>query len=74
MTYDPQGKILAYHGAPIHLTNTTEPDPELQEQIEEWRGPFEEFAAEVLGESSVVLEQSTCQNQECLYSSSLSSE
>jgi 5'-nucleotidase len=66
VTYDPQGKILAYHGAPIHLTNTTEQDADLQEQIDEWRGPFEEFAAEVLGTSNVELDQTTCQQQECL--------
>lgn len=66
VTYDPQGKILAYNGAPIHITNTTEQDQELQAQIEEWRGPFEEFASEVLGTSEVVLDQSTCQEQECL--------
>jgi 5'-nucleotidase len=66
VTYDPQGKILAYHGAPIHITNTTKQDPGLQAQIEEWRGPFEEFAAEVLGTSQVELDQTTCQQGECL--------
>jgi 2',3'-cyclic-nucleotide 2'-phosphodiesterase (5'-nucleotidase family) len=66
VTYDPQGKILAYHGAPIHITNTTKQEPELQAQIKEWRGPFEKFAAEVLGKSEVELDQSTCQKGECL--------
>ncbi|KAF2030445.1 Metallo-dependent phosphatase [Setomelanomma holmii] len=66
VTYDPQGKILAYHGAPIHITNKTEQEPELQAQIEAWRGPFEEFAAEVLGTSQVELDQTTCQQGECL--------
>lgn len=66
VTYDPQGKILAYHGAPIHLTNTTKQEPELQAQIKEWRGPFEKFSAEVLGTSSVELDQTKCQQGECL--------
>jgi 2',3'-cyclic-nucleotide 2'-phosphodiesterase (5'-nucleotidase family) len=66
VTYDPQGKILAYNGAPIHITNTTEQDADLQKQIKAWRGPFEEFAAEVLGKSEVELDQTTCQEQECL--------
>jgi 2',3'-cyclic-nucleotide 2'-phosphodiesterase (5'-nucleotidase family) len=66
VTYDPQGKILAYNGAPIHLTNTTEQDADLQKQIKAWRGPFEEFAAEVLGKSEVELDQTTCQEEECL--------
>ncbi|KAL1801522.1 hypothetical protein ACET3X_001864 [Alternaria dauci] len=41
-------------------------DEDLQEQVEEWRIPFEEFAAEVLGTSEVELDQTTCQQQECL--------
>merc|ERR1711939_1006388 len=66
VTYDPSGKILAYHGAPIHLTNTTEQDPDLQAQIESWRGPFEAFAAEEVGMSNGELDQTTCRRSECL--------
>ncbi|EFQ25931.1 5'-nucleotidase domain-containing protein [Colletotrichum graminicola] len=66
VTYDTEGKVLAYHGGPIHLTNTTEQDPDLQAQIEAWRGPFEAFAAEVVGVSNVELDQTLCQRQECL--------
>ncbi|KAI1396447.1 Metallo-dependent phosphatase [Hypoxylon fuscum] len=65
VTYDPEGKILAYHGAPVHLTNTTKQDEDLQKQIDEWRGPFEEFAAEQVGTTNIVLDQSTCQTKEC---------
>lgn len=65
VTFDEEGKILAYHGAPIHIDNSTEFDEELQAQIEEWRGPFEEFAAEVIGETTVELDQTTCQEKEC---------
>ncbi|KAF2009593.1 5`-nucleotidase protein-like protein [Aaosphaeria arxii CBS 175.79] len=65
VTYDPEGKILAYHGAPIHITNTTEQDKELQAEIEEWRGPFEAFASEVLGTTENDLDQTTCQKKEC---------
>ncbi|ORY71380.1 5'-nucleotidase [Pseudomassariella vexata] len=66
VTYDAEGKVLAYHGAPIHLTNTTEQDEDLQEQVDAWREPFEEFAAEEVGTTNVVLDQSTCQEGECL--------
>ncbi|KAI1493308.1 5'-nucleotidase [Biscogniauxia mediterranea] len=65
VTYDADGQILAYHGGPVHLTNTTAQDPDLQAQIDAWRVPFEEFAAEEVGESNIVLDQSTCQRQEC---------
>jgi len=64
--YDDEGKILEYHGGPVHVTNTTEQDSDLQAQIEELAEPFEAFAAEVLGVSSVELDQTTCQEQECL--------
>ncbi|KAK3296570.1 Metallo-dependent phosphatase-like protein [Chaetomium fimeti] len=66
VTYDAEGKVLAYNGAPIHITNTTAQDEELQEQIDEWRGPFEEYAKEEVGVTNVVLDQSTCQQKECL--------
>jgi 2',3'-cyclic-nucleotide 2'-phosphodiesterase (5'-nucleotidase family) len=66
VTYDTEGKILAYHGAPIHITNTTKQDEDLQRQIKAWRGPFEKFAAEVIGKSEVELDQTTCQQKECL--------
>jgi 5'-nucleotidase len=66
VTYDAEGKILAYHGAPIHLTNATKQDTEYQQQVDEWRGPFEEYAKEEVGYSNVVLDQSTCQQSECL--------
>ena len=66
VTYDAKGKILEYHGGPIHLTNETEQNATLQAQIEEWRVPFEEFAAEVIGTTNVELDQTTCQEQECL--------
>lgn len=66
VTYDSEGKIIEYHGGPIHMTNTTAQNATLQRQITAWRGPFEEFAAEEVGVSNVELDQTTCQEQECL--------
>ncbi|KAK4640002.1 hypothetical protein QC761_611250 [Podospora bellae-mahoneyi] len=66
VTYDTDGRVLDYHGAPVHLTNTTAQDEDLQSQIDQWRKPFEEFAAQVVGESLVVLDQSRCLLEECL--------
>ncbi|KAG8159290.1 hypothetical protein KVR01_010951 [Diaporthe batatas] len=63
--YDASGHVLEYHGAPIHLTNQTKQDPDLQAQIDTWREPFQEFANEVVGESAVELVQETCQVEEC---------
>ena len=58
---------MEYHGGPIHLTNETEQNATLQAQIDEWRVPFEEYAAEVIGSTEVVLDQETCQEQECKF-------
>ncbi|KAF8473383.1 5'-nucleotidase protein-like protein [Kalaharituber pfeilii] len=65
VTYDEDGRIVAYTGAPIHLTNKTEQDRKLQAQIDEWRKPFDAFAAEVLGQSNVRLQQDNCRLEEC---------
>ncbi|KAL2021739.1 hypothetical protein VTK56DRAFT_6682 [Thermocarpiscus australiensis] len=52
---------LEYRGAPIDLTNQTVQDPELQGEILAWRKPFEEYAAQEVGYTNVLLDQSTCQ-------------
>lgn len=66
VTYDEEGKILAYHGGPIHLDNATKQDADYEAQVTAWRGPFEAFASQVLGYSDVELDQTVCQKQECL--------
>lgn len=66
MTWDADGKPLAYNGAPAHLTNTTAQDAEVQALVDAWRGPFEEFAAEVIGVTENELDQTTCQQGDCL--------
>ncbi|KAF7517717.1 hypothetical protein G7054_g13713 [Neopestalotiopsis clavispora] len=66
VTYDSEGKILAYHGAPVHLTNTTAQDEDLQTQIDAWRVPFEAFAAQEVGETNVELDQTKCYDEECM--------
>lgn len=66
VTYDADGKILAYHGAPVHLTNTTAQDGHLQAQVEAWRGPFEEYASQQVGETALELDQTRCRAEECV--------
>ncbi len=66
VTYDAEGKVVSYHGAPIHLTNTTAQDGELQKQVDDWRVPFEEYSRQEVGSSNVVLDQTLCQQKECL--------
>jgi len=63
--YDTRGKIVAYEGAPIHLTNTTKEDAKLKSQVKEWSKAFEEYSNTVLGYTEYPLIQSTCQLIEC---------
>lgn len=60
------GAVVEYRGSPVHLTNFTKQDEGLQAQINAWREPFEEYAAEIVGETSVYLGSETCQEEECL--------
>lgn len=66
LTWDDCDRVVEYHGAPFHLDNKTAQDAGLQAQIAEWREPFQAYANEVIGESSVELGQDTCQLEECL--------
>lgn len=65
VTFDEDGKALEYHGGPLHMDNKTAQDKDLQKQIEEWRVPFEKFAAEKIGTTNSVLNGS-CQQGDCL--------
>ncbi|KAM0429686.1 hypothetical protein ACHAPT_006292 [Fusarium lateritium] len=66
LTFDKDGKALAYHGGPIHMDNKTDVDEDLQKKIKSWRGPFEKFAAEKVGSTKVELDQTKCQKGDCL--------
>ncbi|KAF4458270.1 5 -nucleotidase [Fusarium albosuccineum] len=66
LTFDKDGKALEYHGGPIHMDNKTDVDEDLQKKIKAWRGPFEEFAAEKVGKTEVELDQTKCQEGDCL--------
>ncbi|POR31522.1 Apyrase, partial [Tolypocladium paradoxum] len=66
LTFDKDGKALAYHGAPIRMDNTTALDKELQDKVVSWRAPFEKFAAEVVGVTKNELDQTKCQQGDCL--------
>ncbi|KZV99639.1 Metallo-dependent phosphatase [Exidia glandulosa HHB12029] len=65
LAFDESGKAVKYEGEPIRLSNTTAQDSKLDGEVAEWRKPFDELAKKVVGKSDVVLDQSTCQKQEC---------
>ncbi|KAJ7081763.1 Metallo-dependent phosphatase-like protein [Mycena belliarum] len=63
--FDPSGKIVSYAGGPIHLTNETAQDADLQAQIEAWRVPFDAFGNEVIGDTTLLLNHNGCKTAEC---------
>ncbi|EIN10042.1 Metallo-dependent phosphatase [Punctularia strigosozonata HHB-11173 SS5] len=65
ISFDHQGKVVAYEGAPIHMTNATGQDAKLEVQIKTWAQSFAAYESEVVGVSLVDLDQSTCQKMEC---------
>jgi 2',3'-cyclic-nucleotide 2'-phosphodiesterase (5'-nucleotidase family) len=65
LAWDSAGKVAKYEGVPIRLDNTTAQDPQLDREVADWRKPFDEFSKQVVGQTSVELDQSTCQFQEC---------
>lgn len=65
LTFDKEGKIVSYQGAPIHLDNTTAQEPELQAEVDEWRVPFDEYGKQVVASTVQVLDQTACQLSEC---------
>jgi 2',3'-cyclic-nucleotide 2'-phosphodiesterase (5'-nucleotidase family) len=65
IAFDPTGKIVSYEGNPVRLDNTTTQDPQLDAEVAQWREPFDAMAHEVVGNSSVLLDQSDCQYSEC---------
>ncbi|KAL7894028.1 Metallo-dependent phosphatase-like protein [Trichoderma sp. SZMC 28014] len=66
VSFDEDGKALVYHGAPIHMDNTTKLESDLQTKITAWRGPFEDYANEVVGTTENTLDQTACQSGDCL--------
>ena len=61
ISFDAEGRIVKFTGAPIHMTNTTAVDTELQTQIRGWAAPFLELSNQIVGKTTVVLDQSACQ-------------
>lgn len=72
VSFDKEGRIVKYTGAPIHMINTTTVDAQLQAQIREWAIPFIEFSKQVVGKTEVLLDQSNCQQGECIIGDAIS--
>lgn len=63
--FDDNGRISAYSGQPIRLTDKVKQDSKLESQIIAWKQPFLDFASEVVGFAKGPFAQMTCQLTEC---------
>jgi len=61
----PGGRVLAYTGGPIPMDTTIKQDPALQAEVNAWREPFDDYAKEVVGFITDVLDETKCQQSEC---------
>jgi 2',3'-cyclic-nucleotide 2'-phosphodiesterase (5'-nucleotidase family) len=61
----PNGRVLAYTGGPIAMDKTIKQDPALQAKVNTWRKPFDDYAKEVIGFITDVLDETKCQQSEC---------
>jgi len=67
VTYDADGRVIAYEGAPIPITNATSADSQLEAEVQQWATPFPSVLnSTMVGATSVTLDGSICQYQECV--------
>ncbi|RDA88771.1 hypothetical protein CP532_4144 [Ophiocordyceps camponoti-leonardi (nom. inval.)] len=65
VTFDPDGRPVAYHGAPEHMDKTVQQEKTLQDKIDGWRSAFGEYALQV-GETATLLSGEDCWQRDCL--------
>lgn len=66
LAFDPHsGKVDAYTGGVVRLTEEFARDEVYQKKVDGWRKPFDKFAKTVVGQTEFDLEQANCQDEEC---------
>ncbi|KAJ3529678.1 hypothetical protein NMY22_g8897 [Coprinellus aureogranulatus] len=69
LEFDALGRVVRYEGAPIHLQSTNSTtraeDHQLKAEVQDWAKGFEPFTKQIVGRTTLLLEQSTCQEGEC---------
>jgi 5'-nucleotidase len=69
LEFDSRGRVVRYEGAPIHLENTNNAtkaeDAKLKAEVQNWAKGFEPFTKQVVGHTTLLLDQATCQLGEC---------
>ncbi|CAO3571360.1 unnamed protein product [Mortierella alpina] len=66
VSFNPEGKIVAFEGAPVLVENKVAGDPTLLKQVDGWRKEFEAWAGTVLGQAADTFDTANCGTQDCL--------
>ncbi|KAI8602542.1 Metallo-dependent phosphatase-like protein [Dissophora ornata] len=65
VSFDPDGKIVAWSGAPVQVENNIAGDPTLLQKVDGWRNQFEAWAQTVLGQATDNLDMVGCGTRDC---------
>ncbi|CAG8847143.1 27688_t:CDS:2, partial [Racocetra persica] len=65
VSFDKDGKVVNYSGAPILVDQSIPQDPEIADLVKQWREPFDQYTKTVIGKASALFDQLSCQRSEC---------
>ncbi|KAF2903611.1 hypothetical protein ILUMI_02575 [Ignelater luminosus] len=65
VSYDGDGNVESWRGAPIYLNKSVPQDKKINEEIAVWKEGVDDFGKEVLGKTKVLLDQRSCRTSEC---------
>lgn len=69
LEFDSRGRVVRYEGAPIHLQSTDNAtkaeDANLKADVQNWAKGFEPFTRQIVGHTTLLLDQTTCYDGEC---------
>ncbi|KAF9205042.1 hypothetical protein BGZ49_004556 [Haplosporangium sp. Z 27] len=65
ISFNPEGKIVAWSGAPVQVENSIAGDPTLLQKVDGWRSEFEKWAGTVWGQASGEYSLTGCRTVDC---------
>ncbi|KAF9349694.1 hypothetical protein BGX26_012050 [Mortierella sp. AD094] len=72
VSFNPEGKIVAWNGAPVQVENSITGDPALLQKVDGWRHEFEQWAGTVLGQAADSFDLTGCRTRDCAIGNMLS--
>ena len=65
ISFNPEGKIVAWAGEPIQVEHSIQGDPALLQEVDVWRSEFETWSKKVLGYAADNFDLKGCSTQDC---------